>query len=173
MIAKWHGQPFHDFKEKKWLVTFETEEIPEVYDSTSGKELSLTIKPYRKRRSLNANNYFWVLVTKIADVIGSTKEEVYETELRRHPIYEKEEDGYITVTMKDNVPVSRLGGHWMPIGRHGDFMSYAMLKGSSEYDTAEMAHLIDGVVEEAKELGIETMTPKEIEEMKAAWRSQG
>lgn len=44
-----------------------------------------------------------------------------------------------------------------------------MIKGSSEYDTAEMAHFIDSIVEEAKELGIETSTPDELERMKQEW----
>ena len=46
---------------------------------------------------------------------------------------------------------------------------FIKIKGSSEYDTREMAHLIDGTVEDAKELDIETLPPDEIEKMKAAW----
>ena len=41
--------------------------------------------------------------------------------------------------------------------------------GSSTYNTAEMARFIDGIVSEARWLGIETMTPAEIERMKTAW----
>ena len=44
-----------------------------------------------------------------------------------------------------------------------------MIKGSSEYDSAEMAHFIDRIVEEAQELGIETATPDELERMKQEW----
>lgn len=44
-----------------------------------------------------------------------------------------------------------------------------MIKGSSEYDTVEMSHFIDRIVEEAKELGIETATPDELERMKQEW----
>ena len=47
---------------------------------------------------------------------------------------------------------------------------YIVMRGSHTYDTKEMSTLIDGVVQEAKELGIETMTPDEIERMKAAWQ---
>lgn len=42
-------------------------------------------------------------------------------------------------------------------------------KGSSLYNTKEMSLLIDGVVRECKELGIETETPDEIERMKQEW----
>jgi hypothetical protein len=47
----------------------------------------------------------------------------------------------------------------------------AFLRGSHTYDTKEMSRLIDGVVEAAKELGIETLTPEQLERMKAAWKS--
>lgn len=41
--------------------------------------------------------------------------------------------------------------------------------GSSTYDSKEMATLIDGVVREAKELGIETLPPDELLRMKQEW----
>lgn len=47
-----------------------------------------------------------------------------------------------------------------------------MLRGSHDYDTKEMSTLIDGVVSEAKELGIETMTPDRIKEMMAAYEER-
>lgn len=46
-----------------------------------------------------------------------------------------------------------------------------MIKGTSEYDTKEMSVFIDGVVSEAKELGIQTETPEEIERLKALWQT--
>ena len=45
------------------------------------------------------------------------------------------------------------------------FRTYVMLRGSSTYDTAEMSALINGLVEECKDLGIETMTPQELDRM--------
>ena len=49
------------------------------------------------------------------------------------------------------------------------YRTYMMLKGSSEYDTKEMSHLIDGLVSECKEMGIETLPPEELERMMAAY----
>ena len=66
--------------------------------------------------------------------------------------------------------MSRITGHWMPIRSNGTFNAYAMIKGSSEYDTKEMSHFIDGIVAEAKELGIETLPPDELESMMKAWK---
>ena len=52
-----------------------------------------------------------------------------------------------------------------------EFTHYCILKPTHEYDSAEMAALIDGTVEEAKELGIPTITPNEIARMKELWKS--
>ena len=46
---------------------------------------------------------------------------------------------------------------------------YIVMKGSHQYDTKQMATLIDGVVSEAKEMGIETIPPQELERMKQSW----
>ena len=66
-----------------------------------------------------------------------------------------------------------IGGHWKRVKEFikdgKTWVSYLMIKGSSEYDTAEMSHFIDRIVEEAKELGIETATPDELERMKQEW----
>ena len=51
-----------------------------------------------------------------------------------------------------------------------NFTHYRIFKGSSEYDTKEMSLLIDGIVQEAKNLGIETMTPAEVERLKGMWK---
>jgi hypothetical protein len=51
------------------------------------------------------------------------------------------------------------------------FKHYRVYKGSSEMDTREMSILIDGIVSEAKGLGIQTETPDQIENMKSLWRT--
>lgn len=126
---------------------------------------------YKQKRSLDANAYAWVLMTKIANHsdISSSKEEVYEQMLQKYGTFYEDEDGYITITVKKSVDMSKVDGHWKFIKDNGKFASYLMIKGSSEYDTAEMSHFIDRIVEEAKELGIETATPDELERMKQEW----
>src|SRR5690554_5209153 len=48
-----------------------------------GKHLQAEIKQYRAKRSLDANSYLWVLCQKMAEVIQSTKEDVYRAFIRR------------------------------------------------------------------------------------------
>ena len=101
--------------------------------------------------------------------IYSSKDEVYEEMLQKYGAFYEDEDGYITITVKKSVDMSKVDGHWKYIKDNGKFASYLMIKGSSEYDTVEMSHFIDRIVEEAKELGIETATPDELERMKQEW----
>jgi hypothetical protein len=71
--------------------------------------------------------------------------------------------------VKSGVDMSKIEGHWKFYKSNGKFDSYLMIKGSSKYDSAEMSKFIDQIIYEAKELGIETMTPAELERMKAEW----
>ncbi len=126
---------------------------------------------YKQKRSLDANAYAWVLMTKIANHpdISSSKEEVYEQMLQKYGSIYEEDGEHITVTLDKAVDIAKVPGHWKYIKDNGKFAAYLMIKGSSEYDTAEMSHFIDRIVEEAKELGIETATPDELERMKQEW----
>ena len=49
------------------------------------------------------------------------------------------------------------------------YRTYVMLKGSHELDTRDMGLLIDGVVSECHEIGIDTLTPNQIRELKERW----
>jgi len=139
----------------------------------NGKELSLEIKQYRKARSLNANSYCWLLCDKIAEAWSppSIKDDIYIEMLKRYGQYEKHmisviaeaADMIYRATNKHckEVDESELNGKV--------FKHFRIIKGSSGYDTKEMSVLIDGIVQEAKDLGIETMTPQELEILKSKW----
>lgn len=132
--------------------------------------LDICIRKHRNKRSLDANAYAWVLMSKIAALQKTSKEEVYELMLKGYGVPYEDEDGYIVITVKKSVDMGKIDGHWLRYKGNDSFTSYLMIKGSSEYNTSEMSHFIDGIVAECKELGIETMTPDELERMKASWR---
>ena len=138
----------------------------------AGLDLSVTLKKYHEKRSLDANAYCWVLMTKIANHpdINTSKDEVYEDMLRKYGVLYQDENGYITITVKKCVDMNRIGGHWKYYGGNEKFSSYLMIKGTSEYDRAEMARFIDCIISEAKELGIETMPPEDLERMLNEWQ---
>lgn len=163
-----------DWQTGHLLITFDISESPVISEIESLKDcekLSIEAKKYRAKRSLDANAYAWVLFTKIAEVVRSSKDEIYENMLQKYGHLYKDDDGYVTITVRADVDMSKVQGHWKFYKSNGKFSSYLMIKGSSEYDTAEMAKFIDAVVLEAKELGIETATPDEIERMKTLWQS--
>ena len=127
----------------------------------------------RNQRSLDANSYMWVLADKIAKEIKSTKEAVYRKAIRDVGVWEDRP------IRNDAVPTSlerweRIGLGWFGEEvRESKLEGYKILRfyfGSSSYDTKEMSRLVDWIVEEAKELGIETATPEEIAKMKDLWR---
>ena len=124
------------------------------------------IKEHRQKRSLSANAYCWVLCTKIAEVLNSTKDEVYLEELKRYgqvlivPVgKDKKPDGYFKY--------DEFEGRRKLNDRELDF--YKVFKGSSEYDSKEMSVLINGIVEDAKELDIETLEDIRIKELIKEW----
>ena len=47
---------------------------------------------------------------------------------------------------------------------------YRAYYGSSEYDSKQMADLLDRVIQDARALDIETMTPREIAVLKSMWK---
>lgn len=163
-----------DYVTGSYTISFQVNEAAAVlhgYDEIKDLErISVAVSRYRKKRSLDANAYAWVLMSKIASVLGTSKEEVYEEMLRRYGVLYEDEEGYITITVKAEVDMSKIEGHWLLIKDNGTFKAYAMIKGSSRYDTKEMSRFIDGIVSEAKEMGIETLTPRELEEMKVRWK---
>lgn len=127
-----------------------------------------TIDHKKKKRSLNANSYTWKLCTEIANVLRTSKEEVYISMLKRYGqssvisvVDQAAELFKRSVKYCENFGESELNGK--------NFKHIKVFMGSSEYDTRQMSILIDGIVSEAKELNICTMTPREIEQLKEQW----
>ena len=134
---------------------------------TDVREWELTIEKRKKKRSLDSNAYAWSLIGKIADVLRASKEQIYLTMLQNY--------GQSTViSVLSSIEVKGFFKYYDEFGKgtvNGkEFTHYKVYKGSSEYDSREMAILIDGIVSEAQALNIQTLTPAEIERMNAAWK---
>ena len=161
-----------DYVRQMTSVTIATHERPDAFNDLLDTDLSVKMGKYREKRSLDANAYAWVLMDKIAQAqdMQTSKDDVYEEMLKRYGTFYKDEQGYIVITLKASVDVDKLDGHWRFVKESNGFKSYMMIKGSSQYDTAEMSRFIDGIVYEAKALGIQTETPDEIERLKVLWQ---
>lgn len=141
-------------------------------DKLKDDELDVEIKKHREHRSLDANAYMWSLVSKIAEAMipPLPKEDVYREMLRRYG-----QGGMVSIAEKYVEQFEREYKYCDELGRselNGKmFVHYRFYIGSSKYDSKEMALLVDGVVSEAKALGIDTDTPEMIAKIKEEWRA--
>lgn len=130
------------------------------------------IKEHKQKRSLDANAYLWVLISKIQSVLNIPKETIYKDLIKDIGVYEvipikniavnkfceawhKNGLGWITETTK-----SKLDGYTNVLAYYG----------SSEYNSKEMARLIDSTIEECRNLDIETKSDEEIKSLVESWK---
>lgn len=139
---------------KRDIVNRAMELDDEVYD--------ISITKYRSKRSLSANAYCWQLINQIANMMRKSKEDVYVDYLKHYGQNE-------VFSVLSEIDISGYFKYYEAIGsgtvNGKDFTHYRIFKGSSEYTTEEMGIFIEGIVLEAQNLGIETLTPNEIKEL--------
>ena len=124
------------------------------------------IKEYKEKRSLNANNYYWQLVTELGNVLGMDKEWLHFLLLQKYG--QSEMISVVAdVDMKNYLKYYTEAGESNLNGK--TFKHYKVYKGSSEMDKKEMSILINGLVEECHIQGIETKTPAEISSLLERW----
>lgn len=132
------------------------------------KDLAVTIKRYSKKRSIDANAYFWVLCDKVAKVVGSTKEEIYRQKIKECGVFEvlpikcEAVDAFI-----DRFGKNGLGwfAESMDKSKLEGYQRVMVYFGSSTYNTAEMSRIIESIVEDCKDLGIPTLSEKELKSL--------
>lgn len=74
---------FRDLVTGNWNVTFSTNQnIEEALQTFSGKEMDVKLKQHREKRSLDANAYYWCLLTKLARIHGWSNAEAHNRMLR-------------------------------------------------------------------------------------------
>lgn len=142
--------------------------LPLIFRLDKDTVYDVKIDKHREKRSLNANAYLWKLVTEIGNVLNKSKEEVY---LQMLIDYGQSEMVSILseIDVKGYFKYYKLAGTSILNGK--EFNHYKIYKGSSEYDTKEMSILLEGVVQEAKNLGIKTKDDIELERMIDEWTS--
>ena len=136
------------------------------------KDYILTIKEYRQKRSLNANSYAWTLMDKLAEKLRIAKTDIYRS-------YIKEIGGNNTLVCVQDAALDDLLRNWEQKGtgwlaeteksKLDGCTNVRLYYGSSTYDTAQMSRLIELIVQDCKENGIETLTPEELSRMNDEW----
>ena len=143
------------------------------FDELKEKEVTVEIKRFSKRRSLDANAYAWVLIDKIAEKMKLKKTEVYRNCI-------KDIGGVSTIICVKNEAVESLCHGWET---HGIGWQYETMQskiegctnvilwyGSSVYDSAQMATFIQNLIQDAEDLGIPTITPEEQSRLIEQWK---
>lgn len=155
-----------------WFQTAQNDVLNDFYklEDKSLDGYVLTLKKPRKK-SLTANSYMWQLADKIAKKIGVTKNDVYMKAV-------KEVGAYVEMAVRDEDideaaklwETNGIGWFVEPYHKGTGMTLLRFYQGSSVYDGEQMRRLIDYIVDEAKNLHIETMTTAEIERLKQLWQ---
>ncbi len=137
----------------------------------------LTIKEHRERRSLDANAYCWLLIGKLSSALCILPKEVcrqyipdvggnFEIVPIRSDSLDRWDklwcDGHDGRMTQDMGPCRGIPG----------YHNVRLYFGSSDYDTAQMSRLIDMIVEDCKDQGIETLPPDKLALLKEDWDAQ-
>ena len=134
----------------------------------NGKIYDIEIKPHKEKRSLSANNYSWLLQEKISKCLNKPLDEIHKEMVLNYGVLET-----ISVIKDAWESCKRVFDYYMIIGEselNGKTFIHARVGvGTHNYNTAEMSKFINGVVEEAKALDIETYDDKQINELIARW----
>lgn len=146
-------------------------------DIKKDAEYAVEIKKPFKKRTLDANAYFWVLCDSISRVLSRdafvSKEDVYRDIVKTAGVFDdiavqdKAVDSFCRVFEKNGV-----GWITENLGAAKNLKNCTKIRcyyGSSIYDGVQMSNLIACAVNEAENLGIETRTPEEVASLLKAW----
>lgn len=163
---------------KKPEITLSINENTNFEEIQNTEKLKIDIKKFRKKRSLDANNYFWKLLQDFCDLNELETIEEYKKRVRELGIFRRcriETDNLQTMIKTwENWGIA----WWVEIEDTeylGDieFKILHLYYGSSSFDSRQMSRLIDGLVQDCKELGIPTKSEKEIESLIKEWKENG
>lgn len=164
----------------KLLLTVAKESVGNLIMANNDKALSgdlaVEIKKWTKKRSLNANAYFHLLVNKIARVLNVSDDEVkIRLNIQYGSVAVDSNGNEVIIKLPKSVDITEFYDYakWIADKQEKVETSYYLLyKNTHKLDSKEMAQLIEGTISEAKELGIETITIEEKARMMALWGSK-
>ena len=138
------------------------------------KLYDLEVKEHRKKRSLDANAYCWVLINKIADALRITPVEIYRQAILNVA------GNYEVIPIKDEAAEhfkqvwqsQGLGWPCVDMGKSklDGYRNLRAYYGSSTYSTSQMAQLIENLLQDCRALDIEVKSEEEIASLMGAWK---
>lgn len=137
------------------------------------KPQRLKLTRWTEKRSLSANAYAWVLLDKLSTVLHLPPEEIY-----RQLIPDVGGNSTAASVPLDGLEMLRRswaknGTGWtlevIGVSDSPGMIDVMLYCGSSVYDTAQMARLIDLIIAECRENGVEYLPPDKINAMLETW----
>lgn len=125
------------------------------------------LKPYRQKRSLNANAYMWVLADKLADKLRTTPVAIYRTAIDNAGVFEEIKVGSVEAAQRFKRIWQSNGLGWLT--KTIDDTTIFAYYGSSTYDSKQLARVIDFLQDECREQCIETRPQEEVDAMLREW----
>jgi hypothetical protein len=142
-----------------------------------GKTFDCTIEEHRQRRSLNANSYFHLLVDKLAKHYKMGSDDMKKKMVLEYGVIAQDNLGKkIGIKMPENQDITIFYPYakWFAesVEKGIKFNHYLFYKQTHTLDSKEMATLIDGVVTECKDAGIETLDDLELKRLVKNWEDK-
>lgn len=133
--------------------------------------LTIDITEYRKARSLDANAYMWTLLNQLALTLKTTNIELYQKYIRENGVWTDFEMPEKAAKTFEHLWKDK-GIAWLidRVDTNNDMVTLRAYYGSSVYNTSQMSRLIDSIVTDCKEAGIETMSDKELKSLMGKWK---
>ena len=156
----------------KTIVQYMVEAPAKDFEGFRDKELALSVKEYKKHRSLDANALYWKLIGELGRVLNISNSALHNSILSRYGVFEEVDGQLCYVMVKDTdeafkrISESELyhlkATSEVVSGKDGDYRRYIMMKGSHDYTTSEFSRLLNGLVDECRMMGIQTESDDEI-----------
>lgn len=166
---------------QRLLVEIDTD-FREKFERLRGKEVEVRIEEKKEGRSIQANNYFHHLVNAIANEKARRGFNETNDVVKKQLVVDygtlatDDKGGKIGFKLPASVDVDEIYPYtkWFDTREEDGqkFNCYLVYKQTHTMNTAEMCRLIDGAVQEAKDLGLETDTPEQLAKYKAQWSAK-
>jgi hypothetical protein len=160
---------FKDYKSDCWIVQFATPDAPRELEGMQDKDLNITVKQYRKHRSNDANAMYWSLLSEFARRMEIGNDEAHNIMLASYGQDEVIDGSLVYMRLPDTEEAERriktsATYHLRPTSRVNEQgRMYALIRGSSTYNTEEFSKLLNGLISECNLIGVPTASEKDIE----------
>lgn len=164
-------------RDGKQNITISTnEDVRTAFDELAECEVTVEIKKWHPKRSLDANAYAWVLLDQLSEKLGIPKEEIYREEIRNV-------GGISQIIGIETEYVEDFRRLWENRGigwqtevfdskKTEGISNIVCYKGSSEFDTKQMSNLIENIKQDCEAQGIPTITDEQLKELLGNWRNK-